>query len=405
MQLPSTDPPAVFGTGLLALDVIISADPCRTPVLAAGGTCGNVLAALAYLGWEAFPVARLNDDAASAIVRADLDRSGVKLDFASQAPGAATPIIVQTIRRDRRGLPKHRFSLACPACGAWFPSYRAVTQEAALEVIDAVADAAYGGFAPPRVFFFDRVSRGALTLAQAFADRGALIVFEPIGVGDPKLFEEALAITHVLKYSRERLPTLASRPTERPHKHQSRGGPLVEIETMGAEGLRFRTACDRRARWRVLPAVPSPTMRDTAGAGDWCTAGFLASLGMAGVSGVERARVGDVEYALRVGQAAAAIGCGFEGARGVMAALSAAQFYQALRAALRETVDYDTPTTAPNEALNLRTVAAVRSSDGGMSTSGNESRCVPEVPVEVDNWAAMCPRCPMDAPTAQGHFA
>lgn len=41
------------------------------------------------------------------------------------------------------------------------------------------------------VFFFDRVSRGALQLAKASSERGAVVVFEPSGVGDPNLFREA----------------------------------------------------------------------------------------------------------------------------------------------------------------------------------------------------------------------
>ena len=47
--------PSIFGTGLIALDLVISSDPA-TPVQSwVGGTCGNVLSILAYLGWDAFP--------------------------------------------------------------------------------------------------------------------------------------------------------------------------------------------------------------------------------------------------------------------------------------------------------------------------------------------------------------
>jgi fructokinase len=194
---------------LIALDVILSADPTIEPFFAAGGTCGNVLAALSYFGWDAFPVARLNGDAASELVRADLSRWNVSLDFATQTPSAETPIIVQTIRRNRRGHPIHRFSLTCPACGAWFPPYRPVTAKAAEEVIDSVCGASRSAFSP-RVFFLDRVSRGALLLAEAFAAQGAVVVFEPIGVGDSTLFKEALACAHVVKYSHQRLPHLAA---------------------------------------------------------------------------------------------------------------------------------------------------------------------------------------------------
>jgi fructokinase len=401
----SGEPPTVFGTGLLALDIILSADPRRAPVLAAGGTCGNVLTALAYLGWEAYPVARLNDDVASAIVRADLERSGVALDFAAQAPGAATPIIVQAIRHDRRGAPTHRFSLACPACGAWFPSYRAVVQDAALAVVDAVADAAYGGFAGPRVFFFDRVSRGALTLARAFANRGALIVFEPVGIGDPKLFAEALNVTHVLKYSRERVPMLADRSLtggfgEWSHTGPRGRGPRIEIETMGAEGLRFRTVHDSGARWRVLPAISSPIVRDTAGAGDWCTAGFLASLGMAGVSGVEGATVSEVEGALRVGQAAAAIGCSFEGARGVMSACSATEFQNAVNAALHPTelgTSSGMPVVGDAQALTDFAFAPTPALHCENPAAKNGRVRALATPLGVETWTGVCPACPREA--------
>ena len=73
--------PKVFGTGLIALDLVIGPKP-ETPVRSwAGGTCGNVLSILAYLGWDAYPVARMNSDVASDRVRADMKRWGVHLDW------------------------------------------------------------------------------------------------------------------------------------------------------------------------------------------------------------------------------------------------------------------------------------------------------------------------------------
>lgn len=46
--------PAIAGTGLIALDVVIPNEPRSLPQLWAGGTCGNVLTALAYLGWDSY---------------------------------------------------------------------------------------------------------------------------------------------------------------------------------------------------------------------------------------------------------------------------------------------------------------------------------------------------------------
>lgn len=315
--------PSVYGTGLVALDLILSADPAKPPTLAAGGTCGNVLTILRYLGWEAFPVARLNGDGASRVVRADFERWGVSLRFAAESPTAATPVFVQTIRRNRPGRATHRFSTNCPACGAWLPSFRAVTAEAMQRVLEVVAQPSTP---PPRVFFFDRVSRGALLAAESMAARGALIVFEPAGIGDPKLFDEALRLTHVLKYSRDRLPDLAAR--------EPRHRVLLEIETQGAEGLRYRSTHLRTYSWRHSKPVHTPFIADTAGAGDWCTAALLSCLGMEGLAGLEAVASFGLHDAIRFAQAAAALACAYEGARGVMEVLSRDAFLESMDALL-----------------------------------------------------------------------
>lgn len=318
----TASPPAAFGTGLIALDVILNAATANEPAMVAGGSCGNVLAILSYLGWATFPVARLNGDAASEIVRADLRRWGVSLDFSAQAPATSTPIIVQTIRRDRFGSPVHRFSLVCPMCGAWFPTFRAVTSAAAYGLIDMLASAALPNL-KPRVFYFDRVSRGALILAEGFAARGAVVMFEPASIGEPKLFNEALAVAHILKYSHERLPSLAARQL-------ARGSLFLEIETRGSEGLRYRSSLLPSRAWRALAAIRVPQVVDTAGAGDWCTAGLLSRLAVSGVSGLADSRPCDLVAGLRFGQAAAAVACCFGGARGAMYALSETRLSQVI---------------------------------------------------------------------------
>ena len=100
-----SEKPRAFGTGLIALDLVMSANPNRPVQSWAGGTCGNVLSILAYLGWESYPIARMNGDPASERVRADMSRWGMKLDFAGCEPTSHTPIIIQEIRRGRDGSP------------------------------------------------------------------------------------------------------------------------------------------------------------------------------------------------------------------------------------------------------------------------------------------------------------
>lgn len=374
-KAPVAEAPVIIGTGLIALDVIMGADRSHEHVLAAGGTCGNVLAVLSYLGWMAYPVGRLkgdaaSGDAASVLVRDDLQRWGVNLDFASLTPTAATPIIVQVIRREQRGSPTHRFSLSCPACGTWFPSFRAVTRRAAQEVIDNIVTLKPAGFAP-KVFFFDRVSRGALLLAKAFAADGALVVFEPSGVGDPSLFAEALAVSHVLKYSHERLSRLGTR--------RMTHSCLLEIETHGAAGLRYRSSLNGSRAWQALEAIGAPDTVDTAGAGDWCTAGLLSQLATSGLGGLANASPNDLKDGIRFGQAAAAMACSYEGARGVMYTHSRTIFEQ-------EVSSIFSPVRREKRAHDL--------SSTGESKTGSASNwrdlCVPKLRSPI---STICPAC------------
>lgn len=310
--MTSVTNPKVFGAGLIALDLVIGPDP-GTPVRSwAGGTCGNVLSILAYLGWDAYPIARMNGDPASDRVRSDMARWGVHLDWASCAPTSHTPIIVQEIRRGRDGRPKHRFSWACPHCGEWLPSFKAITVSAAEAIKPALADVS--------VFFLDRLSRATLTLAAEASARGALVVFEPSGRSTDKLMAEAIALAHVVKYADERLTGVEGVMADG-------SATLLEVQTLGDQGLNYRHRLDGSVSdWTRLSAVPAPRLTDTCGSGDWCTAGLIARAAAGGQKGLRGIGAYGVQSALRYGQALAAWNCGFEGARGGMYVVEAEDF-------------------------------------------------------------------------------
>lgn len=291
--------PSVYGTGFLALDMVRSALRKTSISAYAGGTCGNVLAILAYLGWDAYPVARLNGDAASQRVRADLRSLGVKLDFAACKPVVSTPIVVQTIRRTPSGA-RHRFAWTCPECGSTLPRFRAIPRSTVPRIVARMLH--------PSVFFMDRVSRSSLDLARAAATRGALVYFEPSVIGDATLFKRALRLAHVVKYSSDRLRSWG------PHADSV----LLEIQTLGERGLMYRSQLGGHATWMHLPSVPALKLIDACGAGDWCSAGIIARLGAAGLDGLFAADEAEIAEAMRYGQKLAAWNCGFEGARGGM---------------------------------------------------------------------------------------
>jgi fructokinase len=304
--------PQVFGTGLIALDLVMSADPAAPVRSWAGGTCGNVLSILAYLGWDAFPIARLNGDPASQRVKQDMKRWGVRLDFAGCKPTSHTPIIIQEIRRGRDGKPTHRFSWTCPHCGQWLPGFKAVTKESVEAVAPSLEEC--------NVFFMDRLSRAALTLAAQASAQGGIVVFEPSGKSDPKLKAEALKLSHIVKYADERLTAVGGA--------MARGSAtLLEIQTRGSQGLRFRHRLGGSvSAWKQLSAITPPRLADTCGSGDWCTAGLIAKIGSGGQVGLRKSGVRGIEAALQYGQALAAWNCGFEGARGGMYAVERSLF-------------------------------------------------------------------------------
>lgn len=295
----------IVGAGLLALDIVLSDVSGSPPRIWAGGTCGNVLIALNYLGWNAEPVARLQPGAAANHIVTDLRRWGVSEKFVHVVDDGSTPIIVQRITARVGSRPRHSFSWRCPFCGSHFPGFKSVLMSTAESIAIQLEK--------PQVFFFDRVSPGILILARTCAAKGALVVFEPSGVGNPVLFRQAWQASHVVKYSHERLTELPDTIAK------DDSGPMLEIETLGETGLRYRRRSHSLSLgWTEMAALPSLEFRDSAGAGDWCTAGFLSKAAARGRTGFVGLSTGEMHDALRYGQALAAWACGYEGARGGM---------------------------------------------------------------------------------------
>jgi fructokinase len=296
------------GTGFIALDIIRSTVDEFTTIERrhAGGTCANVLAILAYFGLRAFAIGRIGADAAGAELLDDLRRHRVDVSFIDEELGQRTPVVFQESLVDARGRARHRFSRTCPACGTTMPGYRPLLATKVSQVARALM--------PHDIFFFDRVARGPLELARRSRENGALVMFEPSGVKDKNLFAECLRVSHILKYSHERLNGIEALTDE--------ARVPLEIETRGAEGLRFRIhSSDCRHVWRSLPAFSVPTFRDSAGSGDWATAGLLTQI-VAGENPITLLRDHTVvSDALSFGQALASINCSYDGARGLAYAM------------------------------------------------------------------------------------
>ena len=284
-----------WGAGFVAMDVV---EFDNGSFATTGGSCGNVVAILAWLGWHARPIARLGKDEIGNFVRTELNTLGADVTYLSSEERVKTPVVMHKFSRTTNGNRSHHFSFNCPACGKWLPRHRSITLKQATALI--------GENETPEVFYFDRVSPGSLFLAQVARDRGALVIFEPASGRDNANFRKAIEVCHVFKYSYESLHWTSGR--------NLLNSPELVVETRGASGLRFRW----NGRWSSLDAYEVRGLVDAAGSGDWCTALLIHQLATEGVTSFNRVSHRKVKDALATGQAAAAINCRLTGSRGIM---------------------------------------------------------------------------------------
>lgn len=299
-SLMSNSLPVCTGTGLVALDVIISAISNSPTQFLAGGSCGNVMAILSYLGWSSHPISRLSNNVASELLIQDLKAWNVHDDLIDISETGSTPIIIHRIMKDQAGAPKHRFEFRNPEDGKYLPMYKPCLAKSVDNIFNKLPN--------PNLFYFDRVNRGALDLAKAYKSQGAIIFFEPSSFKDEKQFRECLSIADVIKFSNDRISNYSTLfPT---------GQVKLEIETLGNEGLQFRQR--GYTKWTKLSAYSIDNVVDSAGAGDWCSAGIISNLFKNKGIAIEDIKTDDLIYAMQFGQALSALNCTFEGARGLM---------------------------------------------------------------------------------------
>lgn len=280
---PDTESVTVLSVGYLVLDVIATT---RMVGRSAGGTAGNVAANLAWLDYRASLLARIGDDAAGEVLQADLSNAGVDTTHIHRSPDVKTPILIQRLTESG---PQYLFT--CPVCHYKFASHRPATREQAER---AAASA-------PRMLFVDRASKASLDLMGKVRAQGGIVMFEPNGPGRQNLTAEAISLADILKVSEDRVPTLGSLLHATPQQQ-------VQVRTRGGQGLDFRVG---GGAWHKRRARRARVI-DSAGAGDWVSAGLLAHL-----AENPSLTVRNVSDGLSFGQALAALSCAFVGARGM----------------------------------------------------------------------------------------
>ncbi len=288
----------ILGAGLISLDVLIR-DGERLPVsYYVGGTCGNVMMILAHMGWDAYPIARLDGTKDTARLLADMKKNSVHTDFISTSDGK-TPVIVQRNFINKDGVPTHRFE-SRNNMGRFYLDFKSLTLKQANDVIARIDFV-------PKVFFFDRVSPAILKLANAFKEKGSAVFFEPSSRGgDVKTFNKCVEVADVVKFSDQRIKDY--------HQFDDVEDKLF-IQTRGAQGLTYRL----NSGWTHLEPMVNDNVVDTAGAGDWTAAALINEL----YKDKEKHEIFHftptaIAEALNAAQRIGAQSCSYEGARGMM---------------------------------------------------------------------------------------
>lgn len=304
MSKHSVHRPRLLTAGYVTLDVIVRDIEEGDYWHAAGGTCGNVSVFASALGADVSVLARVGEDQRGLRLLGSLVTAGVDTTRIKRIATLRTPGIVELVNGGGDG--KHRFAFRCPVCGSRLPQAAVVSKrqaEVEAKYVDEFA-----------VFFFDRATSSTVHLAEVARQAGLLIVFEPNSTPKTALAERAASLSDIVKVSQR---SENRRETWRLTKGAS---TQFFVETLGGQGARVRTRSGEG--WgssQELPPTRQSCIRDTAGAGDWLTAGLIMSLIQQGDTLDEDT----IREAIRYGQRLSAISLAFDGPGGALTALGA----------------------------------------------------------------------------------
>lgn len=288
-----------FGAGLVSLDILIR-DGAKFPLAHyVGGTCGNVMMILANMGWDTYPIARLDDSKDTTRIIEDMGKNGVHTDLILKDEEGKTPVIVQRNYLSKDGILIHKFE-SRNATGRLFLDFKSLTIKQADVIIDKICFV-------PKVFFFDKISPAIIKLATEFKKRGTVIFFEPSSKGsNTNQFDRCIKVADIVKFADQRIKDI--------ELFDYYNDKLI-IQTQGEKGLNYQL----NSEWRHLDSITNEHIVDTSGAGDWTSAALINELFKdKDIKSIGLFTLSEVENALMEAQQVGARSCSFEGARGMM---------------------------------------------------------------------------------------
>ena len=291
---------SVIGTGIFNLDIIVKRHYPQWPEMRpfedkvvleeVGGTCGNVMCMLAWMGWNVRPIACLDDSPEGLKITKDLKRYGCDCEYVTNTPAGGTTILRCTHKLDKEG--NHTMSVrAGSPGGSRFPKRHFLrARDEAQVFLDQLIEM-------PSVFFFDDAAAGNRLLAKVLKQRGAMVYFEPSKVATNADLD-AVKASDIIKFSDENVPDMS-------FVEDFQG--KIFIQTMGPEGVRYKY---KSQPWELVPALPIQNVVDTEGAGDCFTATFINAIAETGLTRTT------IASAISTAMASASRSVGYFGSKG-----------------------------------------------------------------------------------------
>ncbi|NTF95987.1 PfkB family carbohydrate kinase [Rhizobium rhizogenes] len=279
----------VVGTGFTVLDRVYQDGHFSDESL--GGSCGNVLVSLAMLHRAVAPVLRLGLDLAGERLMTEFCEAGAIVEHIHRRPELRSPILAEKLDT-ASGV--HLFSFTCPETDTDLPRYEPIGEPELEEALPLLLTCS--------VFYTDRLSESILKAMRAARAGGAVVFFEPSEIGNSDLFERALELSTILKYSSDRLDD----------ELDGMAVDCIKIVTHGSSGLEVRDGSLKI--W--CSAVDTSEVLDTCGSGDMVSVGIIdwlltEDLSNGALNGSQ------LVTGVVAGQRLAAANCAYVGARGL----------------------------------------------------------------------------------------
>jgi len=279
----------VAGTGFTVLDRVYADGDLSDEAL--GGSCGNILVSLAMLHRRVAPVLALGDDDAGERLVREFAQAGATVRYITRRADIRSPVLAQELDTASG---QHEFSFVCPETREELPRFQPIGKAELASALPILMHC--------NVFYADRLSDNIVEAMRTARSAGAIIFFEPSDIEEGKLFEEALQLATILKYSEDRLgERLADRLTN-----------CLRIVTHGAAGLEVRDGDG--AIW--CKAIYAPKVLDTCGSGDMVSVGVIDWM-LTNSFATACLRAADLLEGIVAGQRLAAENCAYAGARGL----------------------------------------------------------------------------------------